>query len=175
MSNSLINVLGGPGIGKSVLAASLYVELKKRHIEAEYVAEYPKELVYQERMLALQDQVYVFANQYHKIWTAAKHNQIVVTDSPIMLSMIYNPDTSQHFNDLIIELHNKFNSMNVVLKRTPETHSMVGRIHSLTESIAVDTQIRAILDNRNIDYLEFDPIHDDLNKLVQFIVQEFEL
>jgi len=171
----LVNVTGGPGIGKSTLAAGLYVELKKLGIEAEYVSEYPKELVYQERYLTLTDQVYVFANQYHKIWTAATHNQIVITDSPIMLSMIYNPDTSQNFNNLIIELHNKFDAMNIVLKRAPETYSSVGRIHSLTESISVDNRIREILNDYDMDYLEFDPVHDDVQKLVTFIKMEFNL
>ena len=89
--------------------------------------------------------------------------------------MIYNPDTSHHFNELIIELHQKFNSMNIVLKRTPETHSMVGRIHSLTESISVDNRIRTILDERGIEYVEFDPVHDNIQPLVKLIIQEFEL
>jgi hypothetical protein len=151
------------------------VELKKYGVEVENVMEYPKELVYQERLLALKDQVFVFANQYHKIWTAAAHNQLVITDSPIMLSMIYNPDTSPHFNELIVELHEKFNNINIVLKRTPETHSMVGRIHSLTESISVDNRIRAILDERGIEYVEFDPVNDNIQPLVKLIIQEFQL
>lgn len=175
MKGNVLNCFGGPGIGKSTLAAALYVELKKHSVEVENVMEYPKELVYQERLLSLKDQVFVFANQYHRIWTAAKSNQLVITDSPIMLSMIYNPDTSHHFNELIIELHKKFNSINIVLKRTPETHSMVGRIHSLTESISVDNRIRAILDERNIEYVEFDPVHDNIQPLVKLIMQEYNL
>ncbi len=175
MMGNIVNCFGGPGIGKSTLAAALYVELKKRHVEVEYVAEYPKELVYQERLLALKDQVFVFANQYHRLWTAARHNKLVITDSPIMLSMIYNPDTSHHFNELIAELHSKFTNINIVLKRTPETHSMVGRIHSLTESISVDNRIRTILDERAMEYVEFDPIHDNIHPLVKLIIQEYEL
>jgi nicotinamide riboside kinase len=170
---NVVGLLGGPGIGKSTLAANLYVELKHQHIDVEYVNEYPKELVYQNNLRALQDQVYVFAHQYYKIITAAEHNKIVITDSPILLSAVYNPDTSKHFTELVIELHNKFNSLNVVLKRNPETHSMIGRVHSLTQSISIDNRIRSILTERNIDYLEFDPITDDIKKLALLVRQEF--
>ena len=175
MKGNVVNLLGGPGIGKSTLAATIYVELKRRGMEVEYVAEYPKELVYQNNTVALSDQVYVFAHQYHKIWTAAQHNELIITDSPILLSAMYNPDTSHNFQELIVELHSNFNSMNVVLKRTAETHSMVGRVHSLTESVSVDNRIRELLDYRSIEYVEFDPVNDNIEPLVRLIIQEYDL
>jgi predicted ATP-dependent serine protease len=175
MSGNVINIFGGPGIGKSTLAAQIYTELKKRHINIEYIPEYPKELVYEERLLTLKDQIYVFAHQHHKIWTAAKHNQVVVTDSPIILSTVYNPETSANFRALILEMHNKFNSMNIVLKRNPETHTMVGRVHSLTESISLDRRIVDVLVEEGIDFAEFDPVNDNLQVLLELIIQEFKL
>jgi predicted ATP-dependent serine protease len=175
MSGNVINIFGGPGIGKSTLAAQIYTELKKRHINIEYIPEYPKELVYEERLLTLKDQIYVFAHQHHKIWTAAKHNQVVVTDSPIILSTVYNPETSINFRALILEMHNKFNSMNIVLKRNPETHTMVGRVHSLTESISLDRRIVDVLVEEGIDFAQFDPVNDNLQVLLELIIQEFKL
>jgi predicted ATP-dependent serine protease len=175
MKDCVVNVFGGPGIGKSTLAAQIYTELKKRHINIEYIPEFPKELVYEERLLTLQDQIYVFAHQHHKIWTAARHNQLVVTDSPIILSTVYNPETSTNFRALILEMHNKFNSMNIVLKRNPETFSNVGRVHSLTESISIDRRIVDILTEEGIDFAQFDPVNDNLPALLELIIQEFNL
>lgn len=175
MKGNVINIFGGPGIGKSTLAAQIYTELKKRHINIEYIPEFPKELVYEERLLTLTDQIYVFAQQHHKIWTAARHNQLVVTDSPIVLSTVYNPETSANFRALIFEMHNKFNNLNIILKRNPETHSMVGRVHSLTESISIDRRIRDVLIDEGIDFAEFDPVTDKLEALLELIIQEFNL
>ncbi len=170
---NLINIFAGPGAGKSTLAARLYSELKRQNMEVEYVNEYPKQLVYEENVLSLQNQILVFATQHHRIWTAARHNQIVITDSPILLSTIYHPETSEHFRELIIEMHNKFTNLNIVLKRVDSFHSMTGRIHTLQESINIDTSIRAILDEIGADYLEFDPIQDQIAPLVKLIHQEF--
>jgi adenylate kinase family enzyme len=173
MMGNVVNCFGGPGVGKSTLAARLYSELKQQHIDVEYVNEYAKELVYQENRLALKDQILVFANQYHRLWTAAQHNHVVITDSPIILSAIYNPDTSTNFRALTIEMHMRFTSINILLKRTTQAHTMTGRIHSLTESISIDNRIRALLDEQQIEYEEFDPIHDNVTPLVRLIRQEF--
>jgi deoxyadenosine/deoxycytidine kinase len=175
MKGNVINIYGGPGVGKSTLAAQIYTELKKRHINIEYIPEFPKELVYEERLLTLKDQIYVFAHQHHKIWTAAKHNQLIVTDSPIVLSTVYNPETSSNFRALIFEMHHKFTNLNIILKRNPETHTPIGRIHSLTESISIDRRIRDVLIDEGIDFAEFDPVNDNLQVLLELIIQEFTL
>ena len=175
MKGNVVNIYGGPSIGKSTLAADLYVALKRQHIDAEYVNEYAKELVYQENTIALSDQILVFANQYHRVWTAAAHNQIIITDSPLLLSAIYNPDTSHHFRELILEMDSKFNILNIVLKRTQQPHTMTGRIHSLTESISIDNRVRALLEDNRMEYLEYDPMNDDVALLAKLIRQEFKL
>jgi len=168
---NIVNIFAGPGAGKSTLAAQLYSELKRQHVEVEYVNEYPKQLVYEENVLSLQNQILVFATQHHRIWTAARHNQIVITDSPILLSTIYNAGVSDHFNALIHEMHNKFTNLNIVLKRVDTFHSMTGRIHTLQESTVIDNKIREIL--QDTDYLEFDPLHDQIEPLAKLIRHEF--
>ena len=46
----VINLFGGPGAGKSTCAMEICSELKKHGLSAEYVQEYAKELVYENRM-----------------------------------------------------------------------------------------------------------------------------
>ena len=172
-SGNIVNIFAGPGAGKSTLSALLYSELKRQHVEVEYVNEYPKQLVYEENVLSLQNQILVFATQHHRIWTAARHNQIVITDSPILLSTIYNAGISEHFEALIHEMHHKFTNLNIVLKRVDSFHSMTGRIHTLQESTVIDNKIREVLDTLQEDYLEFDPLHDHIEPLVKLIRHEF--
>ena len=80
-----------------------------------------------------------------------------------------------HFKELILEMDRKFNTLNIVLKRTQQPHTMTGRIHSLTESISIDNRIRALLEDNNMEYLEYDPVHDDVQVLAKLLKQEYNL
>ena len=42
----IINMISGPGSGKSVLAAELFVEMKKQGYNVEFLQEYAKKLVW---------------------------------------------------------------------------------------------------------------------------------
>lgn len=142
------------------MAAMLYAELKRKNISVEYVNEYAKEMVYENNATVLANQILVFATQYHKLLTACAHNDIVITDSPLLLSCIYNPDTSHNLWELVVEMAGKFTSVDILLTRSEATYSASGRIHSLTESISIDHRIRTLLDRLAIDYLEYDPVND---------------
>lgn len=166
-----INFFGGPGGGKTTAAASLFTKLKRIHIETELVAEFPKDLVLENNRTALANQIYVFANQLYRVQCAYNNTRVAVVDSPLLLSAIYNSNTSQHLIELVIEQHKKFNNMNIFVRRDPNyPHSMMGRIHSITESISIDNQILNLLDLHEIPYIYYDQIGEDT--LVQLICEE---
>jgi nicotinamide riboside kinase len=172
MINKLcVNVLSGPSGGKSTTAASLFVKLKKRHVNCEIVTEVAKDLVYENNTRALSSQLYVFGQQLYKLQNAYDSTDVVITDSPILLSAIYNQHTSKHLMDLVLEQHRKFNNMNVFVRRdTSYPHSMSGRIHSLTESISIDNQIINLLESQNIPFVYLDETGEDT--LVSVISEE---
>jgi hypothetical protein len=172
MVNKLcINFFGGPNSGKTLAAASLFTRLKKLHIDSELVAEFPKDLVLEDNKTALANQIYVFANQLYRVQCAYNNTTVSVVDSPLLLSAIYNPNTSKHLINLIFEQHKKFNHLNVFVERDLEfPHSMKGRIHSLTESITIDNQIVHLLENNNFPYISYREIGED--NLIQIITTE---
>lgn len=166
----LLNLLSGPHGGKSTLAAEIYMALKKKHYAVEYVNEFAKELIYADHTSALPNQVYVFANQLYKIECAYKHNQIVITDSPILLSAIYHPEYSEILPALVVEQYQKFNNFNILLTRSVEReHCMVGRVHSLSESVSIDNDIKFFLEEMEIEYMDYDAIHTPIEKLITVI------
>lgn len=166
-----VNMFGGPNSGKSVAAASLFVQLKRRHTDCELVTEVAKDLVYEKNMIALADQIFVFANTLYKVKNAYNNTKIAVVDSPLLLSAIYNPHTSKHLIDLVFEQHQKFNNLNVFINRDPShPHSMNGRIHSLTESITIDNQIIGLFETHGIPYIRYDEV-DEL-QLADLICEE---
>src|SRR3954464_15085371 len=88
----VVNMLAGPGSGKSTMASSVFSELKWRGEETEYVGEYAKDLTWEKRVKTLDNQVYVFAKQHHRIFRLLNQVDIIVTDSPLYLTPIYCQD-----------------------------------------------------------------------------------
>lgn len=173
----VVAIYGGPGTGKSTLAAALYSELKRRHVNVEYVNEFAKEMVYENNHTVLANQILVFAMQYHKLLTACAHNDVVITDSPLLLSCVYNPDTSHNLYELVVEMSGKFHNFDILLQRPDTTYQQSGRTHSLTESIGIDHRIRELLELLEIDFLEYNAIVDSnaFGALVSLISLEFDL
>ena len=171
ISKLCVNWFGGPGIGKTVAAASLFTRLKKLHIDVELVAEFPKDLILENNLIALKNQIYVFGSQLHRIECTYNNTTVSIVDSPLLLSAIYNPHTSKHLIDLVFEQHKKFNNLNIFMDRNPEfPHSMHGRIHSLTESISLDNQILRLLIDHDIPHINYDDVGEDF--IVDLICQE---
>ena len=102
----LINLFGGPGVGKSTGAAYVFSQLKMRGINCELVGEFAKDKVWEENWVALKNQAYIFGKQYYKIARCADQVDVVVTDSPVLLSLIYNdnPVLGEAFEQTVSDL-----------------------------------------------------------------------
>lgn len=166
----LVNLFSGPGGGKSLVSAELYQELKKRHYETELVSEFAKECVLEGNLNAIKNQIYLFGCQLYRQECAYDVAQITITDSPLLLNCIYNPDYSEHLVNLVFEQHCNFNNLNIMLNRGDNhEHSMSGRIHSLTESIQIDKQIRHLLDSTETPYVTHDNFKTTILDVVNII------
>lgn len=168
-SGLVINLFGGPGSGKTTIAAQLFAELKKRHYDVELVTEFAKDLIMQNNQAALQHQFYVTGVQAHRIWSAAQKMQVVVVDSPILLGPIYDQRNSKALLDLCVEHHDELNNLNIFLSRKGVQHSMVGRVHSLTESVGIDNRIHRLLDELKVEYISLEEV--GMDKLIALIGQ----
>ena len=104
----------GPGVGKSTIAASIFCKLKELGFNVELITEYAKECVYENKLKTMQDQIYLLAKQYHKIKNALDYNDILITDSPLLLSCIY--FKYNNLNNIINE--NIFNSFTFELNKS---------------------------------------------------------
>lgn len=145
-----INLIGGPGIGKSTIAAGIFYNLKKLGISCELVSEFAKDKVWEESFRVLDDQLYLFAKQYHKMWRLIGKVDVIITDSPLLLSIYYKKDKSKIFDDLVVEQYNKFENLTIVLERTPGEYQDEGRIQTVGEAVEIDNEIDDILNRYKI-------------------------
>lgn len=134
----LINLFGGPGVGKSRTAAGLFSRMKDAGYVVEYVPEFAKRLVSDGRKMPPQE--YIFGKQLYYIWQAINTYDHVITDSPLLLSTVYG-ETSDDFKSVARQWHKKWESLNIMLRRT-NTYERVGRFQTEEEARAIDIKIR---------------------------------
>lgn len=147
----VINLFGGPGTGKSTLAAALFADLKMKGINAELVTEFAKDLVWTERTKELKDQVYIFGKMYHKLWRLQGKVDVVICDSPLPLCIYYaNEATPDHFGDFVMEAFDQFKNTNVVCERT-FAYQQAGRYQDEEEANRVHTDIIHLLNHEGVD------------------------
>lgn len=149
----IINLIGGPGCGKSTCASGIFYELKKLGINCELSLEFAKDKVWEESYKVLDDQFYVFGKQYHKLFRLKDKVDVIITDSPLIISIHYNKISSEHFNNLVVEQYHKFNNLMYFINR-PETYQSEGRLQTLEESEMIDSDIKKVLQMYNINYTE---------------------
>lgn len=86
---NVINIGGGAGCGKSVLAADVYSAISKIGLSVELVREYHKTWAITGRSIGRWDDVYIFAKHLKAEADLHGHVEWIVTDRPAWSSIVY--------------------------------------------------------------------------------------
>jgi nicotinamide riboside kinase len=131
----------------------------------EQCQEYAKELAWDQDKRRLEEQLIVFSGQYERLARVAGQVDIVITDSPLLLSTIYCSDAyPDSFKILVRDMDIKFDSVNILIKRTVEFESE-GRVHDHEKALILDMRIKKMLDAYGISYTEVDMTTFDISTL----------
>jgi hypothetical protein len=148
---TVVNLFGGPGVAKSTLASGIFFHLKRNHVNCELVSEYAKELVWTKNYEDLNDQIFVFGVQQHRLRVLHNKVDVIVTDSPILLSLAYGTYRTENFDNLILEVFNRYNNVNLYVERTT-TYQPIGRRDNEESAKGVDIHIKHVLESNYIEY-----------------------
>lgn len=160
-------MLGGPGTGKSSMASGVFSKLKWLGVEAEIVYEYAKELVWSGHFNGLKDQIDIFGNQHTRNFRLLDQVDVIVTDSPLLLQLIYSKN--KYLNDLILNIHKTSNNLDILVDRV-KPYNPKGRTQTLEEAIELDKDMKSVLDTHNQKYYRFDGCPESEQKIVDLIL-----
>ena len=178
--SKIINLFGGPGVGKSSIAAGITYKLKKNHINCDQPYEFPKLLAWDENHSAIQDQLYVLANQHRGIVKSYGKVDYIVLDSPILLSLTYRnyyksseyPSSlyGETFDKMVLDVFNQYDNINIVLKRAEGNHNNEERYQNLEQSKELDNVIENSLMDNNIPYHTIQVGENSVDEIIKLIV-----
>lgn len=166
-----INLFGGPGSGKSTLCGSVFAKLKKSGVDCELALEYVKDLVWEESFKKIENQVYIFAKQQHTLFRLNGKVDVVITDSPLINSIIYYKGDNEHFEKFVLAEFNRLNSVNYYIKRA-FAYVENGRMQNLEEAIKVDIKYKDFLNENDIPYSVLNADNEDI--IVNDILQKLK-
>ena len=151
----IVNLFGAPGSGKSTGTAYIFSQLKMLGVDAELVTEFAKDKVWENNTEVLNNQTYVFGKQHFRISRCADKVDVIVTDSPLLLSAIYNHSEllGEEFNDLVAKIFKSYTSVNYFISRS-KPYNPNGRLQTEKESDGIADEIKTLLGRYDVEYTE---------------------
>lgn len=166
----VINLFGAPSSGKSTTAAGLFFLMKREGINCELVTEYAKKLVWEERKLTFNDQLYITSKQNHELEVLNGKVDYAISDSPLMLGIIYarNYRGLSTYEPFVHQLFKSYNNLNFFINRV-KPYSPIGRNQTEGESDIVAKEIRNLLIKYEIPFINFNGDDDAPSKIFKVI------
>jgi hypothetical protein len=117
----VINLWGGPGAGKSTVAAEVFVKLRQRtQANVEMTHEFATDLCFDQAKENLKDQLFLLGNQWHRLWRLEQIGvDVAISDSPIGLGVAHMPDTTytEEYTALVDKLRWVYPSIDIMIDR----------------------------------------------------------
>lgn len=176
MKTKVVNLYGGPGTGKSTTAAAVFAELKFRGVNCEYVQEYAKDKAWEFGTNHLgvpkvfQAQEYLFGKQHFRMRRCAEDVEVIITDCPLFLGLIYMPDDFPipSLRPAIREAYDIYDNLNIFLVRN-KPYNPKGRFQTEEKAKELDGQIRRMLEAQNVPYHVIDCGKESVEKIVSLL------
>ena len=170
----VICLYGGPGTGKSTTAAHIFALLKQAGVNAELVSEYVKEWAWEGRHVLPGDQYYFLAKQSRRERIRFRDVDVMVTDSPVWLSAVYEEmhEPQPHVAQILIDKHvgiarsAGFQHQHVFLRRMKE-YNPKGRWQNEDEAKQIDDKILEYMKKQNLSYIICDADAEAAVKIIK--------
>jgi len=163
------------------MAASLFAWMKKKRMNVEYAPEFAKDVVWEKSHDTLDDQIYLFGEQHHRLYRLLDQVDYIVTDSPLLVSLYYYRNglkkyygstacNSFHkladaFESLVIETIEMYDNINFEVVRGNRAFIQSGRLQNEEQSKEIDNELRKILRFNDIPFKTISTLEEVLMHL----------
>lgn len=165
-TTKVINLFAGPSAGKSTNTHSLMGWMKEQRMNVECALEVAKDIVWRYpgyEHEALDDQISIFASQNARIYPLIGQVDYVITDSPLLLSLVYLPTSHKkfdhyrdywenNFSHLVLSTYNQYDNVNYFIERGDREYLQKGRVHTEEEAVQKDEEILRMLNDCGINF-----------------------
>lgn len=171
----VVNLFAQPGAGKSTGAAYIFAKLKMAGVNAELITEFAKDKVWEENKEVFKNQAYLFGKQYYRMSRCKDKVDVLVTDSPLLLSILYNEDETlgREFNAVVGNVFNSFNNLNYWINRV-KPYNPKGRHQTEEEADGLIPILRFIMRDNHVEWTEYRGIEEDYDKIVEDVLRHLE-
>jgi AAA domain len=168
----IINLYGGPGAGKSTLAAYLFYRFKRAGFRTELVGEAARELIYDgQREILHSNQLLVSGMQYERLKRLQRNGmEIAIADSPLMLGQVYVGGLPEATGlcQSIDEINQEFLMCNVWIARGPDYDKEI-RQQTREQAVNLDESIYKLVNYKQgfeytVEWPTFEALADQLIK-----------
>jgi hypothetical protein len=166
----VVNLFAAPGSGKSTTASGLF---QNRGVNAELTGEYAKDLTWSKRHYTLQDQIYVFGKQHHRVWRLQEDCDIIISDSPILLGLAYADQYPECFKETVYWAFNQYDNINFFVNRV-KPYNPKGRNQTAEQSNEKGIEIKNLLLRWNVPYTEVNGNEEGLNTITDQVLQKIK-
>jgi nicotinamide riboside kinase len=168
----VVNIFGGPGTGKSTLAAAIFCALKQRHIETACPEECAKLAIWSNQSWILDHQPIILGRTWETIYTLLDKVDVIIVDSPILLCSVYARDREPMcFHQMVGDIHKRTHRINLLIKRDTQIgYSTNGRRETEREARLVDERIIGTLDAFNEPFVTCSSDQSLVERLAETVV-----
>lgn len=160
----VINLFGGPGVGKSTAMAGLFYIMKVHDHSVEMAQEYIKPYVYNGTAGELIKDQFNLLDKQNEILKSYYNSNIleyVITDCPLLIGIVYNKNKKIE-EELKIKTQNLFmmyDNINILIERSSH-YKCEGRLETFVEAKDADNKIKNLLDEMNQPYITINSLSD---------------
>lgn len=171
----VINFAGAPGAGKSTGAAFVFSILKRKGYNCELVTEFAKDKTWEHNDTALSCQEYVFGKQSYRLARCREDVDIIITDSPLPLGLIYvnNPALDEHFEKTVMNIFNTYTNFNIFVERA-KPYNPKGRNQTEEEANALSHKIRDMYNRLNIPFYTIHGTDEDYIAIAEAFIEFYK-
>ena len=159
----VINIIGGPGCGKSMFSAAIVLFLHLHAKTVETIPDHAKALVWQRNFEVLKNQYFIAQRQFEMLNLLDGQVQFLVTESSLPQTLYYNENYEPNICDVaktraqILAWHGMYDNINILVERGDKRYVRAGRLQEEEQARAIDLGLRSLLDREGIAYTTLAP------------------